>query len=435
MKNNKKFALIIMIIIVAFLNADQNVMNSTLVMIEKEFRVNDASIGIMSALFTVLGAAISVIWGYLTDKGNRKLLFIYSIIIAQIPCFLTAFVTNYPQFFIVRILTGIGVGVSFPTIFSILGDMYDKNERTAAVTWMASSIGIGQIAGQVLGGYLGPAFGWRLPFLLTALPGLAALPFFYIFVPEPKRGAQEDSIKQLIDDGYVYSRTIKPSDYLELLKVKTNVYLFLQGIIGTIPWGAIPLFLVKFLCEDRGFTIGQATTVFLFFGLGTTAGTIIGGIWGGVLYKKNVSYLPRLCSITTFIGTFIGISIFILPLGKNLLLTIILGFAASLVATVTNPNVKTMLLEVNVPENRGAIFSIFNLTDSVGTGLGKFIGGMLSVSIGITASLSISAAMWIPCAVLLFIISIIFKSDIKKMQGKLDIAAKQMKLSSESVKM
>jgi len=98
MKNDRTLALVLMIVIVGFLNADQNVMNSTLVFIEKEFRVNDAAIGLMSGLFTILGAFISIIWGYFTDKRNRKRLFAYSILLGQIPCLLTAFARNYPQF-------------------------------------------------------------------------------------------------------------------------------------------------------------------------------------------------------------------------------------------------------------------------------------------------------------------------------------------------
>jgi len=87
-----------------------------------------------------------------------------------------------------------------------------------------------------------------------------------------------------------------------------------------------------------------------------------------------------------------------------------------------------MLLYVNVPENRGAIFSVFNLTDSVGTGFGKFVGGLLSVSFGMTAALSISAVMWIPCAVFLFMIALILDGDMARMRGKLEAAAKQMEL-------
>lgn len=426
MKNRNSLALILMVVIVGFLNADQNIMNATLVMIEKEFKVNDYDIGIMSALFTVVGAIISIIWGYLSDKKNRKILFTVSILIAGIPCLLTAFSQNYDQFFILRILTGIGVGASFPTTFSMLGDMYDEKKRAGAVTWLVTVMGVGQIVGQVLGGYLGPTYGWRMPFIAATIPGLVAIVLFYILVPEPKRGASEESLKDLIAEGYVYSRTIKLSDYLGLVKVKTNVYLFVQGLVGTIPWGAIPLFLIKYLNENRGFSIEQATTVFVFFGLGTVAGIIAGGTLGGKLFNKNEALVPILCSITTLIGSLVALMIFVLPLGSNLPITIILGFAASFILSITSPNVKKMLMDVNVPENRGAIYSVFNLTDSVGTGIGKLVGGALSVSVGMTWALSISVVMWIPCAVLLLIMSYLFRGDIIKMHKKLEIAATEM---------
>lgn len=426
MKNRRGIALVLMIIIVGFLNADQNVMNSTLVLIEREFRVTDADIGLMSGLFTILGAVISIIWGYLSDKKNRKILFSVSILIAQIPCLMTAFVADYPQFFLMRILTGIGVGASFPTIFSLIGDMYDKKQRTAAITWMVTVIGIGQIIGQVVGGYIGPTYGWRLPFALTAIPGLIALVFFFFLVPEPKRGATEESTRDLVEGGLVYTGTIKLSDYWALVKVKTNFFLFIQGIVGTIPWGAIPLFLVKYLNETRGFTIEQATTVFLFFGIGTTVGTVAGGLAGGALFKRKPTLMPLMCAISTFVGTFLTLLIFILPLGKNLLVTIALGFLASTIVSITNPNVKTMLMDVNVPENRGAIFSVFNLTDSVGMGIGKFVGGMLSVTFGVSAALSITTLLWVPCAVLLFMIIYQFENDMKKMQNRVEKTAIDM---------
>jgi predicted MFS family arabinose efflux permease len=425
MKNDRALALVLMIVIVGFLNADQNVMNSTLVLIEKEFQVNDAAIGLMGGLFTILGAFISIIWGYLADKRNRKQLFAYSILLGQIPCLLTAFARNYPQFFVLRILTGVGVGVSFPTIFSLIGDMYAEKERASAVTWMVTVIGLGQIIGQLLGGYLGPALGWRFPFIVSAVPGLVALPFFFFLVSEPKRGAKEESLQALFDSGAVYSRTMKLSDYRNFVKVRTNVYLFVQGLVGTIPWGAIPLFLVKFLNESRGFTIQEATTVFLFFGIGTTVGIILGGLWGGALFRRKPSWLPLLCSITTFAGALVGILIFVLPVGRNVVLTIALGLLASFIASVTNPNVKTMLLDVNVPENRGSIFSIFNLTDAAGMGFGKLIGGLLSVAVGTGAALTISAAAWVPCAVLLLLIAGFLDTDIAGMQARLATAATQ----------
>ena len=109
-RSERTLTLVLMIVVVGLLNADQNLINSTLGAIEQEFRVTDADIGLMSGLFTILGAVVSLLVGFLSDKWNRKMLFVYSVLLSEIPCLLTAFTVNYQQFFICRILTGFGRG-------------------------------------------------------------------------------------------------------------------------------------------------------------------------------------------------------------------------------------------------------------------------------------------------------------------------------------
>jgi len=114
---NRYAVLILMVLMAMFLNADNLVLSPNIDAIEAEFGVSDTDIGNISALFVVIGAAVSLLWGYLGDKGSRKLLLVLSIIIGEIPCALTAFALNWPQFFWLRILSGIGVGASFPIAF------------------------------------------------------------------------------------------------------------------------------------------------------------------------------------------------------------------------------------------------------------------------------------------------------------------------------
>jgi len=416
-----------MIIVVGLLNADQNLINSTLGAIEQEFRVTDADIGLMSGLFTILGAVVSLLVGFLSDKWNRKMLFVYSVLLSEIPCLLTAFTANYQQFFICRILTGFGVGASFPVIFSFIGDMYGEKERAGAVAWMTTVMGIGQIAGQLVGGYIGPSTGWRMPFVIVSVPTLIFLAVFFAAVKEPRRGAAEEGVDSLVAQGYLYPRSIRFRDYLGLFKIRTNLFLFLQGILGTIPWGAIPLFIVKFLNENKSLSIEAATTAFLLFGVGNVAGTILGGLAGGPLLRRKPALLPQFCAVTTLVGAGITLYMFIgLPQG-SILWTLVLGFLAAFFASMTGPNMRTMLLDTNVPENRGAIFSIFNLTDSVGTGIGKYVAGLLSVSFGLTAAISSSAAFWIPCAILLWIAALVFAGDISALHSRMKEVAQEMK--------
>ena len=89
---------------------------------------------------------------------------------------------------------------------------------------------------------------------------------------------------------------------------------------------------------------------------------------------------------------------------------------------------KTMLLDVNAPEQRGAIFSIFNLTDSVGTGIGRGIAGLLSGLIGSLAlPIAICSSLWIICSVLLVVVSFHFLADVEKLRELMKSVASEMK--------
>lgn len=99
----------------------------------------------------------------------------------------------------------------------------------------------------------------------------------------------------------------------------------------------------------------------------------------------------------------------------DLLMVSLLGFFAAALVSITGANMRSMLLSVNAPEDRGAIFSIFNLTDSVGFGIGQFIAGQLAVILTTGNALGISIAAWIPCGILLLLVSRYFPGDVRRL--------------------
>jgi len=79
-----------------------------------------------------------------------------------------------------------------------------------------------------------------------------------------------------------------------------------------------------------------------------------------------------------------------------------------------------MLLNVNEPKDRGRIFSIFNLTDSVGTGIGRFVGGSLSVALGtLGAALEVTAYFWLACGFLLMLSAWYFGIEVEALNKKM----------------
>ncbi len=69
----------------------------------------------------LIGAFISIVFGYLTDKVSRKWLLVATVLIGEIPCLMTGFkvfTQTIESFTILRILTGIGIGGVYPICYS-----------------------------------------------------------------------------------------------------------------------------------------------------------------------------------------------------------------------------------------------------------------------------------------------------------------------------
>ena len=62
-------------------------------------------------------------------------------------------------------------------------------------------MGFGIAFGQMLAGFVGPVYGWRLPFVIVSIPAFFCAALMMFTLKEPPRGGQESSVKELIDTG------------------------------------------------------------------------------------------------------------------------------------------------------------------------------------------------------------------------------------------
>jgi sugar phosphate permease len=78
---------------------------------------------------------------------------------------------------------------------------------------------------------------------------------------------------------------------------------------------------------------------------------------------------------------------------------------------ITGPNVMAMLLNVNAPETRGSIFSLFNLTDNLGKGFGPVIISFFIVRFGRLWAFNIANLFWVACGLVLLAMIWTFPKD------------------------
>lgn len=422
---------------VVFLFADQNLLAPNLSMIATEFGFNeeekDNKLGANIAVgFFIIGAPVALLTGYYADIVNRCKLFAAIVILGACTSGSTFFVQTYTELLISRVLTGISIGGATPIIFSLLADYYPLSKRVRVATLISVAMGAGISGGQLLAGIVGPVYGWRLPFLLIALPTFSLAILVLCTGIEPSRGAQEEEVvqhnKQLLAQAALsvtaagatdpsllkgnryaevpFQNTMSPtasgsaqqdikvtsnvsnlySEHMDCSKVaalfstKTVVLIYLQGFPGCIPWGMIYVYLNDYLSANRGLSVQSATMALTIFGIGGFFGQCFGGYAGQALYNRNKRYASYLTSAATILGIFP--LLYVVNGAAGGALFYISALFAGFLVNITGPIVRSMLQNVTAPEARGTAFAFFTLTDDIGKGGGPVIVAALASTLG-----------------------------------------------------
>jgi MFS family permease len=198
-EHERRVAVILLCLCTILVFADQNLMAPNLTAMARDFHFDDLQRdqklgGDIALAFFVLGAPAALLIGCWADCTNRVRLLAATIACGEGACVATYWVETYAQLYTCRALTGISVGGALPLIYSMLGDLFAAKDRHKASSYVGIGVGVGISLGQGVAGFLGPTFGWRLPFLVIGIPALLCAALFACLVTDPERGGMEDVV-------------------------------------------------------------------------------------------------------------------------------------------------------------------------------------------------------------------------------------------------
>jgi len=354
-----------------------NAMAPNLTQMADFFGMNDAERDLYLGSYCALALGvfclpISGMIGFMADFYSRKHLFLACCVLGALSAAWTGWAPNFWNLFLARLFNGGLMSGSVPVAFSMMGDLFSKEERNAASSGLTSMMGLGILLGQVYAGNVGPSKSWQYPFYVSAFVQLGMAVVIALWVEEPVRGGTEKALKGIFESGNKYEKQLTMQGFMDMMtKNASNAILIWQGFLTSLPWGIVFVFLNDFLSQEKGFTVQEATFLVMLFGVGCAVGGITGGYMGQMFMKGNRSNLPLYMAATTFLGIlpFMALlnSNFANHDGYRAKVYSILG---GCIANLPSVNVRPCILNVNPPESRGAALTTANLMVTLGRGIG-----------------------------------------------------------------
>lgn len=155
---------------------DVGIVTFVMVALAKDWHLPPDQLGLIgssSLAGMFLGAAVS---GIVADYFGRKRVFQATLLIFAISTLLCAFAWDVTSLMAFRFLVGVGLGGELPVVASLLSEFIPGKQRGKFIVLLESFWAYGWLLAAIVAFVIIPAYGWRVAFVIGALPA------FYIWV-------------------------------------------------------------------------------------------------------------------------------------------------------------------------------------------------------------------------------------------------------------
>lgn len=325
---------------------DRSVLFAVQDLVKGEFHESDAAFGLLTSVFFIFYMIAAPFMGPLSQRYSRKWVIVSGALVWSGATLLTAFTHTFNELLIRHTLVGIGEA-SFVTLSpTFVADMFPEDYRGRVMGIFYLAIPVGTALGYVIGGLLGPSYGWRSPFYVGAAPGVL-LALLLLLIPEPPLGQFDPAEMKRPDRDTLRSLLRNPA--------------FLTATMGmammTFALGGLQVWMPTFLHRAHGYTLQNANKL---FGLSTAINGLTASLAGGYLSDhllrrtKAAHYLVSAASLGIAIpamwmalytnGTWMVVGIFL----AEFLLLLNTGPLNAAVINSVGPHVRAMAIAVNI---------------------------------------------------------------------------------------
>jgi MFS family permease len=233
--------------------------------------------------FTAVGGLIG---GALADRFGRKPLLMITILIYSIGTLASGMATGYWTLLVARAVTGVGVGGEWAVAHALVGETVPPHVRGRYGSYLQSGSAFARFFATIVGNLLAPIIGWRLAFMLSALPALlvvlirSQMPESDLWLEQKRQGRTPMSYVQAL------GQMIAPS-----LRA-TTAMAFAVTFLNMAAYWFKTIWLPTYFHEIRGLSLGDSAWLLFTDQVGSVVGYI------GFGYASD--YFGRRPSFTAF---------------------------------------------------------------------------------------------------------------------------------------
>ena len=229
---------------------DRSVLFAVQPLVQTEFHLTNREIGYLTSAFIGFYMVAAPFVGPLADRYSRKLIIIFGALFWSALTLVTAVTHTYWELLVRHTLVGVGEATFVTIAPTFVADLFPEEKRGRIFGIFYLAIPVGTAAGYLLGGKLGPAYGWRFPFYIAAAPGFA-LALAMLLIPEPERG-RYDSLRETPERASVKGLVGNPAFWTATLGMA----------MMTFALGGLQVWMPTFLSRSRGYSLAAANEIF-----------------------------------------------------------------------------------------------------------------------------------------------------------------------------
>ncbi|HGN0330497.1 TPA: MFS transporter [Proteus mirabilis] len=174
----------------------QNIYTPVLPLIQQQFNTTLSLVNLTVSAFTFAMAVMQLCYGSLIDKWGRKPILLSGLTISIIGALICIWANSINLLIFGRVIQAIGIAAIPVVAATILGDLYQGNERAKAMGSYQMLLALAPASGPLLGGYLAQHYHYQSIFVFLSMVGLVLLIAHLFYLPET-RPEQKQSVKSL----------------------------------------------------------------------------------------------------------------------------------------------------------------------------------------------------------------------------------------------